>query len=117
MQEPFFFEGGVVDLATNAWDFLQYPKVHRVVSRTSIRADLADVAWVVLRQTLRMGREISTVKSLWWGFVHAGSVLDGFADDLHQAELRNLRRDWQAVYAGFTVHWRPGPVEGNINRQ
>jgi len=87
MQEPFFFEGGVVDLAANTWDFLRYPKVHRVVSKASIRPDLADMAWLVLRQTLRMGREISTVKSLWWGFLHAGSVLDGFVDDLHQAEL------------------------------
>jgi len=29
---------------------------------------------------------------------------------------RNLHRDWQAVHAGFTVHWSSGPVEGNINR-
>jgi transposase len=29
---------------------------------------------------------------------------------------RSLHRDWQAVYAGFTVHWSSGPVEGNINR-
>src|SRR5438445_13627626 len=29
---------------------------------------------------------------------------------------RNMHRDWQAVHAGFTVHWSSGPVEGNINR-
>jgi integrase len=95
MQEPFFFEGGVVDLATDTWDFLQYPKVRRVVSKTSMRPDLADIAWVVLRQTLRTARrEISTVKSLWWGFVHAGSVLDGFVDDLHRAELPAVQAAW-----------------------
>ena len=94
MEEPLFFGGGVVDLATDAWDFLQYPKVRRVVSKTSIRPDLADIAWVVLRQTLRMGRELSTVKSLWWGFVHAGSVLDGFVDDLRRAELPAVQAAW-----------------------
>jgi len=94
MQEPFFFEGGVVDLATDAWDFLRYPKVHRVVRKANLRPDLADVAWVVLRQTLRLGREISTMKSLWWGFVRAASVLDGFVDDLHQAELPAVQAAW-----------------------
>src|SRR5262249_45712817 len=59
MQEPFFFEGGVADLSADAWNFLQYPKVRRVISKISIRADLADKAWAVLRQTLRIGREIS----------------------------------------------------------
>jgi len=97
MSEPFFFEGGVVDLATDTWDFLRYPKVHRVVRKANLRPDLADVAWVVLRQTLRMGREISTMKSLWWGFVRAASVLDGFVDDLHRAELPAM----QAAWAGY----------------
>ena len=41
------------------------PKVQRVVSKASIREDLADVAWRVLHQTLRSGREISTMKNLW----------------------------------------------------
>jgi len=94
MSEPFFFEGGVVDLATDAWDFLRYPKVHRVVRKANLRPDLADVAWVVLRQTLRTGREISTMKSLWWGFVRAASVLDGFVDDLHRAELPAVQAAW-----------------------
>jgi hypothetical protein len=49
---------------------------------------------MVLRQTLRMGREISTMKSLWWGFVRAASVLDGFVDDLQQAELPTLQAAW-----------------------
>jgi hypothetical protein len=44
MQEPFFFEGGVVDLASDAWDFLRYPKVHRIVRKANLRPDLADVA-------------------------------------------------------------------------
>ena len=89
-----FFEGGVVDLATDTWDFLQYPKVHRLLRKASLRPDLADVAWMVLRQTLRLGREVSTVKSLWWGFVHAGGVLDGFVDDLHRAELAAVQAAW-----------------------
>ena len=97
MQEPFFFEGGVVDLAADAWDFLRYPKVHRVVSKADLRPDLADVAWVVLRQTLRTGREISTMKNLWWGFVCAASVLDGFVVDLLQAELPTLQAAWYAA--------------------
>ncbi len=97
MREPFFFEGGVVDLATDTWDFLRYPKVHRVVSKASLRPDLADVAWVVLRQTLRTGREISTMKNLWWGFVCVASVLDGFVDDLQQAELPTLQAAWYAA--------------------
>jgi hypothetical protein len=63
MREPFFFEGGVVDLAIDTWDFLRYLKVHRVVSKANIRPDLAHVAWLVLRQTLRAGREISTMKT------------------------------------------------------
>jgi hypothetical protein len=35
----------------------------------------------------RNGREISTMKSLWSGFVRARSDLDGFVDDLGQGEL------------------------------
>jgi integrase len=94
MDEPFFFDGGTVDLAADTWDFMACPKVQRVVSKASIRRDLADVAWVVLRQTLRAGREISTMKNLWWGFVRAGSVLDGFVDDLRQAELPAMQAAW-----------------------
>jgi hypothetical protein len=94
MQDPFFFEGGVVDLAAAAWDFLRYPKVRRVVSKANLRPDLADVAWVVLRQTLRTGREISTMKNLWWGFIRAASVLDGFVDDLQNAELPAVQAAW-----------------------
>jgi hypothetical protein len=63
MKEPFFFDGGAVDLAADIWDFTAYPKVQRVVSKAAIRGDLADVAWVVLRGMLRTGREISTMKS------------------------------------------------------
>jgi transposase len=29
---------------------------------------------------------------------------------------RNLRRDWEAVYAGLTECWSSGPVEGNVNK-
>ena len=83
-----------MDLAADAWDFLRYPKVHRVVSKASLRPDLANVAWVVLRQTLRIGREISTAKHLWWGFVRAASILDGFVDDLQQAELPAMQAAW-----------------------
>jgi integrase len=68
--------------------------VQRVVSKASIRQDLADVAWEVLRQTLRARREISTMKNLWWGFVRAGSVLDGFVDDLREAELPAVQAAW-----------------------
>ena len=97
MKEPFFFEGGVIDLAADTWDFMAYPKVQRLVSKAGIRSDLADVAWGVLRQTLRTGREISTMKNLWWGFVRAGSVLDGFVDDLREAELPAVQAAWYAA--------------------
>jgi integrase len=94
MIEPFFFDGRAVDLAADTWDFMACPMVQRVVSKASIRQYLADVAWVVLRQTLRAGRQISTMKNLWWGFVRAGSVLDGFVDDLRQAELPEVQAAW-----------------------
>jgi len=97
MQEPFFFEGGVVDLAADTWDFMHYPKVQRVVNKASIRRDLADVAWEVLRHTLRTGREISTMKNLWWGFVRAAIVLDGFVDDLRLAELTAVQAAWYSA--------------------
>jgi transposase len=29
---------------------------------------------------------------------------------------RNLRRDWEAVYAGLTERWSSGSVEGNVNK-
>jgi integrase len=94
MIEPFFFDGGAVDLAADTWDFMACPMVQRAVSKASIRQDLADVAWVVLRQTLRAGRQTSTMKNLWWGFVRAGRVLDGFVDDLRQAELAAVQAAW-----------------------
>jgi integrase len=34
------------------------------------------------------------MKSLWWGFVRAASVLDGFVDDLHRAELPAVQAAW-----------------------
>src|SRR5438477_8195238 len=93
MQEPFFFEGGVVDLATDAWDFLCYPKVHRVVRKANLRPDLADVAWVVLRQTLRLGREISTMKSLWWAsFALPASSMDSWTTSTRQSYRQCRRR-------------------------
>ncbi|MGW7582358.1 transposase [Kitasatospora sp. NPDC054769] len=27
-----------------------------------------------------------------------------------------LRKDWDAVMAGLTLHWNSGPVEGHVNR-
>jgi transposase len=52
-----------------------------------------------------------------------GTQLEKWIEDVQSTgppELRgfsrNLHRDWQAVQAGFTVHWSSGPVEGNINR-
>jgi hypothetical protein len=53
LMKPFFFEGGIVDLAADAWDFMGYARVQRVVNNASVRADLRDVAWQVLRHTLR----------------------------------------------------------------
>jgi integrase len=94
MQEPFFFEGGVVDLAADAWDFMRCAKVQRVVNKAGLRPDLANIAWEVLRQTLRTGREISTMKNLWWGFVRAASVLEGFVDDLRLADLPAMQAAW-----------------------
>jgi hypothetical protein len=77
MNEPFFFDSGAVDVAADTWDFMACPMVQRVVSKASIRQDLADVAWFLLRQTLRAGREISTMKkmkNLWWGNQRIGQA-------------------------------------------
>lgn len=97
IKEPFFFDGGVVDLGADNWDFMRYSKVQRVVDKASIRGDLADVAWEVLRHTLRSGREISTMKNLWWGFVRAGSVLEGFVEDLRLADLPAVQAAWYSA--------------------
>jgi transposase len=42
------------------------------------------------------------------------------AEDSPLPELRGfatgLRRDWNAVKAGLTLHWNSGMVEGHVNR-
>src|SRR5215471_6076459 len=59
MKEPLFFDGGVIDLAAETWDFMDYPKLQRVVTKASIRADMADVAWGVLRRGTGTSRRSS----------------------------------------------------------
>ncbi|MFH8492455.1 transposase [Streptomyces longisporoflavus] len=45
-------------------------------------------------------------------------AVDAEASDL--PELRSfapgLRKDWNAVLAGLSLHWNSGPVEGHVNR-
>ncbi|MBT2457724.1 transposase [Streptomyces sp. ISL-86] len=46
----------------------------------------------------------------WTADAEAGASpeLRGFAT--------GLRKDWEAVMAGLTLHWNSGPVEGHVNR-
>lgn len=92
------------------------------------RSELDDAERVLLTELCRRSSELATSRRLAQRFMvlvreRRGTQLDQWIADVQTTgppELRgfsrNLHRDWQAVQAGFTVHWSSGPVEGNINR-
>lgn len=92
------------------------------------RSELDDAERVLLTDLCRRSSELATSRRLAQRFMvllreRRGTHLEGWIAEVQSTgppELRgfsrNLHRDWQAVHAGFTVHWSSGPVEGNINR-
>jgi len=92
------------------------------------RSELDDAELVLLTDLRRRSSELATSRRLAQQFMvlvreRRGTQLEGWIAEVQSTgppELRgfsrNLHRDWQAVHAGFTVHWSSGPVEGNINR-
>lgn len=91
-------------------------------------SELDDAERVLLTDSCRRSSELATSRRLAQQFMvlvreRRGAHLQDWIADVQSTgppELRgfsrNLRRDWLAVHAGFTVHWSSGPVEGNINR-
>ena len=92
------------------------------------RSELDDAERAVLTDLCRRSNELATSRQLAQRFMvlvreRRGTHLEEWIAEVQSTgppELRgfsrNLHRDWQAVHAGFTVHWSSGPVEGNINR-
>jgi transposase len=92
------------------------------------RSDLDDAERMLLNDLCRRSSELAVSRRLAQRFMllvrerRSGQLEQWIADvqTTGPPELRgfsrNLRRDWSAVHAGFTVHWSSGPVEGNINR-
>jgi transposase len=92
------------------------------------RSELDEAERVLLTDLCRRSSELASSRRLAQRFMvlvreRRGTQLEEWIADVQDTgppELRgfsrNLHRDWQAVHAGFTVHWSSGPVEGNINR-
>jgi transposase len=92
------------------------------------RSELDDAERVLLTDLCRRSSELAISRRLAQQFMvlvrdRRGNQLESWIAEVQSTgppELRgfsrNLNRDWQAVHAGFTVHWSSGPVEGNINR-
>jgi transposase len=92
------------------------------------RSELDDADRALLTDLCRRSGELATSRRLAQRFMilvreRRGTQLEDWIAQVQNTgppELRgfsrNLHRDWQAVNAGFTVHWSSGPVEGNINR-
>jgi transposase len=92
------------------------------------RCELDDPERVLLTDLCRRSGELASSRRLAQRFMvlareRRGTQLEGWIAEVQTTgppELRglrrNLHRDWQAVHAGFTVHWSSGPVGGNINR-
>jgi transposase len=92
------------------------------------RCELEDAERLLLTDLCRRSSELAASRRLAQQFMvivreRRGTQLEQWIADVQSTgppELRgfsrNLRRDWLAVQAGFTVHWSSGPVEGNINR-
>ena len=92
------------------------------------RSELDEADRVLLTDLCQRSDELATSRRLAQQFMvlvreRRGTQLESWITQVQSTgppELRgfsrNLHRDWQAVHAGFTVHWSSGPVEGNINR-
>jgi transposase len=92
------------------------------------RSDLDDAERMLLNDLCRRSAELAVSRRLAQRFMilvreRRSGQLEQWIGDVQTTgppELRgfsrNLRHDWLAVHAGFTVHWSSGPVEGNINR-
>jgi transposase len=92
------------------------------------RSELDDAERVLLTDLCRRSSELAISRRLAQQFMvlvrdRRGNQLESWIAEVQSTgppELRgfsrNLNRDWQAVHAGFTVHWSSVPVEGNINR-
>ena len=92
------------------------------------RSEFDGAERALLTDLCRRSSELATSRRLAQRFMvlvreRRGTHLEDWIADVQSTgppELRgfsrNLHRDWQAVHAGFTVHWSSGPVEGNINR-
>ena len=92
------------------------------------RSELDDAERALLSDLCRRSSELASSRRLAQRFMvlvreRRGTHLEDWIAEVQGTgppELRgfsrNLHRDWQAVHAGFTVHWSSGPVEGNINR-
>jgi transposase len=92
------------------------------------RCELDDAERLLLTDLCQRSSELAASRRLAQRFMvlvreRRGSQLEQWIADVQSTSppeprgfSRNLRRDWLAVQAGFTVHWSSGPVEGNINR-
>jgi integrase len=97
IQEPFFFEGGVVDLAADAWDFMGYPTVQRVVDKSQhSQGPRGRRVGSATSHAPNWARNLNNEESLV-GFVRAATVFDGFVDDLRLAELPAVQAAWYSA--------------------
>jgi len=83
---------------------------------------------VLLNQLYERSAELVSARQLAQHFLRLvrerrGRELEEWVTEVHKTgppELRgfsrNLRHDWDAVYAGLTERWSSGPVEGNVNK-
>jgi transposase len=91
-------------------------------------SDLDDEEQALLKQLYERSAELVSARQLAQHFLRLvrerhGHELDAWVADVHATgppELRgfsrNLRNDWDAVYAGLTERWSSGSVEGNVNK-
>lgn len=91
-------------------------------------SDLYDNEQRLLTQLADRSAELATARRLAQQFLRLvrdrrGQELEEWATAIQTSGppelrgfLRNLRPDWTAVYAGLTVRWSSGPVEGHVNK-
>jgi transposase len=91
-------------------------------------SDLDEKDKVLLNQLYERSAELVSARQLAQHFLRLvrerrGRELEEWVTEVHKTgppELRgfsrNLRHDWDAVYAGLTERWSSGPVEGNVNK-
>jgi transposase len=91
-------------------------------------SELDDKDRLLLNQVCERSSELANARQLAQQFLHLvrerrGQHLQQWIAAVQRTgppELRgfsrNLRRDWEAVYAGLTERWSSGAVEGNVNK-